>query len=217
MKIFTVFISLFLFSFQILAQKQGKIVYKNLLNEPEINLYTLFRQDTIIEVAESYSSFMNTHSTMLQMYKNGLKVCYATLKNNNNTKKKTAIYFNQNNVDNRKMNIEYLEEYKEILGFKCQKAKIQIYVYDSAYSKTIKQNIIVYFTTEINIPAFKGLKGFPLEHLESVEIDGQEYKTHSQVIDIQYNIQMPEVLNFRTLYPDYEFKNFKEMQKSKKD
>ncbi|MFY9308784.1 MAG: DUF4412 domain-containing protein [Bacteroidia bacterium] len=66
--------------------------------------------------------------------------------------------------------IKYLDETKEIAGYKCKKAEVTI---DGSEMK-----MVVYYTNEIQNndlqPVYKGLKGFPLEY--STNMGGMQIK-----------------------------------------
>ncbi len=210
MKFFITCFFLFFLPFFAFAQTKGKIVYKNLLEKKtpykrDSKHYVLFRQDTLIEISESYLSFNNTSNVLLRAYYKEKMMASAMLKHDHDTEKKENTIYIDHALDSQKVNIRYVEEHKEILGFKCQKAYIQTLFYSAKFSETIERNYVVYFTSIIKnfLSEFQSLQGMPLEY---ALLEGEKYKSHNQAIDIQYDIKLPQVLTFQSLYPDYDFK-----------
>ena len=75
------------------------------------------------------------------------------------------------------LDIKYLDETKEIAGYKCKKAEITL--------EGEEETIIVYYTEEINTQEtkaqYKGLKGFPM----SYEINTPEMKMVMTVKEVK--------------------------------
>ncbi len=212
--LFLFFVFLFGFSLSTFAQKQGKITYKNSLSKKQNNSYLLFRQDTMIGVLESYSSFNNTSSVYLRTFIKEKCMISAILDHKHDSGKKENVIYVDHSLDSQKVSINYIEEYKEILGFKCQKAYVKTLFYIKALSETIERNYVVYFTPEIKnlLSEFQGLKGMALEY---AELQGEKKLFDNQAIDIQYDIKLPQALTLQSLYPDYKFKDSQEVEKGK--
>jgi GLPGLI family protein len=101
------------------------------------------------------------------------------------------------------VNIDYIDETKEIAGYKCKKAEIKI--------EDQEDVIVVYYTEEINTvdtkSQYKGLKGFPM----SYEINTPEMKMIMTVKEVKKGKISAEEF---TIPEAYEEMTMEEFQKS---
>ncbi len=79
--------------------------------------------------------------------------------------------------ESSELKIKYLEETKEVAGYKCSKAEITT-------AESPEKVMMVYFTEDIPVsnlkPVYKGLKGFPLEY--TINMGGIQMKFAAKTI-----------------------------------